>query len=127
MKIRGQTVYSPKEKIERLSMPEPNCGCWLWLASVRLNPAGLEYGRLVIGSRSNKSRRSVAAHRLAFEVYNGPILPGMNVLHKCDVSTCVNPKHLFLGTQKDNMQDCLRKGRIRNQTGTIPAPPAKEG
>jgi hypothetical protein len=50
-------------------------------------------------------------HRLAYEEYIGEITDGKHVLHKCDVRSCCNPDHLFLGTAKDNMQDCISKGR----------------
>ena len=55
--------------------------------------------------------RNVKAHRYAHERYKGPIPAGMSVLHKCDIECCVNPAHLFLGTQADNMQDKKKKGR----------------
>lgn len=53
-------------------------------------------------------------HRLAYEAYVGPIPTGLHVLHKCDVRSCCNPHHLFVGTAKDNMQDCKKKGRSSN-------------
>jgi len=52
------------------------------------------------------------AHRAAWIIFNGDIPEGLNVLHKCDVALCVNPENLFLGTQKDNIIDCLKKGRM---------------
>lgn len=110
--MREQTL---KERIERLSMPEPNTGCWLWIASGRSNQNGIEYGRLEV--TTDGSCRKVAAHRVSYEVFKGPIPNGLNVLHKCDVGCCVNPDHLFLGTQVDNMKDCYAKGRIRNGRG----------
>ena len=53
------------------------------------------------------------AHRVAWMLAHGPIPRGMNVLHRCDVPRCVNPDHLFLGTQHDNVRDMIAKGRAR--------------
>ena len=106
MKRRGQYVFPPQERVEHLSTPEPNSGCWLWLGAVRNG-----YGRLIIGSRSDKTRRSVSAHRLSYETYIGPIPSGLEVCHKCDVRCCVNPAHLFVGTRQDNVDDREAKGR----------------
>lgn len=63
--------------------------------------------------------KSMGAHRAAWIRAHGPIPKGLVVCHKCDNGLCVNIDHLFLGTMKDNMQDCSRKGRIKtgNQRG----------
>jgi hypothetical protein len=79
-------------------------GCWLWLGKSR--PDGYGY---FWPSR----KKPVRAHRASWEISNGPIPAGMLVCHRCDVRNCVRPDHLFLGTQDDNVQDCLRKGRKR--------------
>ncbi len=55
------------------------------------------------------------AHRASWIAHKGPIPPKMMVLHTCDVKTCVNPDHLWLGTQKDNMRDCGEKGRVNRE------------
>ncbi len=90
-----------RERLDRYSMPEPNSGCHLWLASV--NPAG--YGRLRYDGEAR------LAHRLSWMVEYGPIPTGMCVCHKCDVPACINPNHLWLGTRYDNSTDMRRKGR----------------
>lgn len=81
--------------------------CWLWTAS-RL---GLFYGQFVVQGRDGRQHH-LYAHRVAWALANGPIPAGQSVLHRCDVPLCVNPRHLFLGTQTDNMRDAASKGRL---------------
>lgn len=116
MIIRGQTVYPPKERIERLSIPEPNSGCWIWIGTIRPSRSGILYGRLIAGSRSDGTRKNWSAHRYSYSTFKGSIPEGLCVCHHCDNGLCVNPDHLFVGTQKDNSDDRDRKGRL------VPAP-----
>jgi DNA-binding CsgD family transcriptional regulator len=75
--------------------------------------------------------KTVPAHRFSWELVNGPIPEGQLVLHRCDNRACVNVEHLFLGSQKDNMVDCQRKGRTssydRTNTKWNPATGAAHG
>lgn len=82
--------------------------CWIWNGP-RV-PSG--YGRIRWNGRDSY------AHRCSYELHKGPVPPGMHVCHTCDNPPCVNPKHLFHGTRQDNMQDSVRKGRMRNQKKT---------
>jgi hypothetical protein len=77
--------------------------CWLWIKG----RAKAGYGMLQRGDYSG------SAHRFSYLNFKGPIPEGMFVCHSCDVRSCVNPDHLWLGTAKDNSQDCSRKGRVR--------------
>ncbi len=79
-------------------------GCFLWHAAA--HPRG--YGVFAI-TRKNL----VAAHRYAFQRKNGGIPVGMVICHKCDTPACVNPDHLFIGTQADNLRDASNKNRLR--------------
>jgi hypothetical protein len=65
-------------------------------------------------------RTSTTAHRIAYREWVGPIPKGNLVLHRCDNRVCVNPAHLFLGTQRDNIRDMVKKGRDKfNRNGCI--------
>jgi hypothetical protein len=71
--------------------------CWLWTG-----PRLGGYGRFPGG---------ILAHRVAWQLTNGPVPDGLKVCHRCDVMLCVNPNHLFLATQYENIQDMVRKDR----------------
>lgn len=87
-------------------------GCWKWL-SCKLSRSG--YGMIKLDGVVQ------LAHRVAFEIWNGkiPLLNGSsaNVLHRCDNPPCCNPKHLFVGTQQDNVNDMFLKNRNRPNKG----------
>lgn len=76
--------------------------CWLW-TGVKHNIYG--YGQFSVGYKQYR------AHRYAYQTMVGEIPAGMDVCHSCDIRSCVNPSHLWLGMQKDNMADMAEKGR----------------
>jgi hypothetical protein len=89
--------------------------CWVWTGA-RSPSSGVNakwpYGSFVVVATA-KGRRIIKAHHYAWYLKYGT-LPEDKLLHRCDNTLCVRPKHLFEGSQKDNMQDCLRKGRLVN-------------
>ncbi len=81
--------------------------CWIWVGT----RACRGYGAISI------DRKRWRAHRLSWAIHNGTIPDGLYICHRCDNPPCVNPEHLFAGTQKDNIADCVRKGRFSRSIG----------
>ena len=93
---------SLKERFEEKFVKGCPDRCWEWMASKN----GKGYGQISVGNRTE------TASRVAYRIYVGEIPSGVCVLHRCDNPICVNPNHLFLGSQKDNIRDCSNKGRL---------------
>lgn len=87
--------------------PEPNSGCWIWLKALN----GKGYG---VFNRGGRGEGNIKAHQASFEEYKGP-RGNLNVLHRCHNRCCINPDHLYLGTQADNVRDMMAANRGRNQ------------
>ena len=79
--------------------------CWPWQGTGTRG-----YGKI----HDKVTGKMIRATQVAWELANGPLPAGAHILHKCDRPPCVNPDHLFLGTNDDNIADKLRKGRQRN-------------
>lgn len=85
---------------------DPN-GCWNWTGCK--NRTG--YGGFLVRSNEHRQGRRELAHRVSYELFKGPIPKGKFVCHLCDNTSCVNPDHVWAGTNVDNMGDMKRKGR----------------
>lgn len=98
-------VNEYKNVIEERSYPDKS-GCWIWKSTI--NKDG--YGSIKI------KQKTYIAHRLSFEIYKGEIKENNCVCHSCDNTKCVNPEHLWQGSNRENIYDCLKKNRHHSQT-----------
>lgn len=97
-RIGPMTIENIKQHVDI----DPITGCWNWKL-YRLNGG--------YGLKTQRGRR-MYAHRLSFAITKGPIPDGCEILHSCDNPSCINPKHLTSGTRRENVDDCIIKGRI---------------
>src|ERR1017187_1848229 len=101
IEISGKTITLPQRYWDRIRQTTDDA-CWFWTG----NQNAYGYGQISIDGLD------LLAHRIAWTIASGPILKGMCVLHRCDMRSCVNPKHLFLGSHADNTADMMVKGRV---------------
>lgn len=99
-----------EERFRQNLGPVTETGCLPWIGHSNRHGYG-------VISRGGRQGALVLAHRLAYEWANGPIPDGLFALHRCDTPCCVNPDHIFLGTQTDNMADMDKKGRRKIAVG----------
>lgn len=107
---------TPRSAADRFWEKVPTGGpdeCWLWRG------ARTKDGYGVLIKQSSPKRLVHLAHRLSWELRHGPIQGGLHVLHRCDTPACVNPAHLWLGTQADNNRDRDSKGRCGAKGGHV--------
>ena len=103
----GDITKKDKLRFSRFCKLNSATNCLEWTGTLRTG-----YGRFYLDGKW------LSAHRVSWEIHNGPIENGLLVLHKCDNRKCVNPDHLFLGTQKDNMYDMIKKNRNKVLKGS---------
>lgn len=101
------------KKVDKAPGHGPRGDCWVWTGC----KGSQGYGWIYMG-RVNERPRVGSTHRLSYAIHKGPPPDELDVLHECDNPPCINPAHLFLGTQDDNMKDCARKGRTARGEGS---------
>lgn len=100
---RKPLLESPKKHILNNIEIDADTGCWNWTRGKKTHNG---YGETWV------NRKRYRAHRLAYIAFVGPIPKGKVICHHCDNPACVNPDHLWAGTQRENIRDSIRKGRF---------------
>lgn len=107
MNLTGEIMELTEKNIKnfwsKVSKSTPK-ECWGWTGATSSG-----YGYFGINSKTEK------AHRVSWVIHYGEIPKGLNVCHQCDNPSCVNPNHLFVGTQSENMRDSVAKDRFNRK------------
>jgi HNH endonuclease len=93
-----------RKLLDRSYIVDPKTGCWNW------NGARTGSGYGAVSFKSSKGQAGVLAHRAAYQLLVGSV-GDLHVCHRCDNKLCINPEHLFLGSQSENIVDMFTKGR----------------
>lgn len=104
---KARAIPAIERFLQKVS-PEPNSGCWLWLGAMGKNG----YGSFGPGGRYGSTKR---AHKFSYEHFIGKVPSGLVIRHACDVKLCVNPDHLIVGTQAENLEDAFVRGRRKRK------------
>lgn len=100
--MANQYTINPETLEERfLKYVKKTDACWLWTGNKSHNG----YGQIEINGKCCR------AHRVSYQLYRGETPNNLQVCHSCDIKSCVNPEHLFLGTAKENIKDKVTKNR----------------
>ena len=99
----SKIAQSPAEYFYDRTLIQNGDECWLWKGFINQSHG---YGIAYLG------QSQLRAHRLSYLLHKGPIQDGLVVCHSCDMPRCVNPEHLWIGTQRDNLHDSISKGRF---------------
>lgn len=114
--MRASRVGTFQERFSKRFVVDPSTGCWNWTGPKNHKGYGRIAGVVIDGKRYTEKEMAMLAHRASWLLYRGEIPEGEGahgtvVMHTCDNPACVNPHHLRLGTQADNVKDMIQKGR----------------